>query len=62
MGGRPKATGLIYDIPCGGCEKHYIGDTSHFLGKRMNQRKNDYNNNDVPKQKIILLTLKTLKF
>ena len=32
---------VIYDVPCGGCNKHYIGQSSQWLKKRLGQHKND---------------------
>ncbi|XP_055714728.1 uncharacterized protein LOC129808846 [Phlebotomus papatasi] len=32
---------VVYEIPCGGCEKSYIGTTGQQLKKRLQQHKND---------------------
>lgn len=32
---------IVYEIPCGGCEKAYIGTTGQQLKKRLQQHKND---------------------
>lgn len=39
---KQKRTNVVYEIPCGVCEyKTYIGQTSQFLSKRLEQHKND---------------------
>ena len=35
---------LIYYIPCGVCERGYVGQTTQYLKKRINQHKNDCKN------------------
>lgn len=37
-------SGVVYKIPCGGCNKVYIGETSKKLKMRQRQHKNDYKN------------------
>lgn len=36
---KDKNINVVYEIPCGACEKSYIGETSQFLCKRLNQHK-----------------------
>ena len=39
---KPKNQGsVIYSIPCNGCNREYIGETSRGLGKRIAEHKND---------------------
>ena len=32
-----KMTNDVYNVPCGACDKEYIGQTSQFLEKRLKQ-------------------------
>lgn len=34
-----KNTNVVYEVPCGACNKSYIGETSQFLTKRLEQHK-----------------------
>lgn len=36
---KDKNVNVVYEIPCGACDKSYIGETSQFLCKRLNQHK-----------------------
>lgn len=36
---KDKNINVVYEIPCGACEKSYVGETSQFLCKRLSQHK-----------------------
>ncbi|XP_055601010.1 uncharacterized protein LOC129749910 [Uranotaenia lowii] len=44
---KEKTANVVYDIKCGECKKSYIGETSQFLHKRLEQHKNDVKNKKV---------------
>ncbi|XP_058836199.1 uncharacterized protein LOC131692873 [Topomyia yanbarensis] len=45
---KDRRTNVVYEIPCGVCtDKKYIGQTSQFLKKRLEQHKNDIKNKSV---------------
>ena len=38
---QPHSLSVVYNIPCGGCDRSYVGETGRGLQKRLKEHRND---------------------